>query len=146
MRKRRRVVKSKEGQKERGGFSEEIESELLPLFNVMSIVKFCLPSKCPPALRIGPPLSRRSGETTAKKVKCSMKFQKLLLRCVSEFFHIVAIKLFQMNKRTFTDEDILQAMESLGINQYSTCLRVFMSDYRELLFRSQQPSLVALRE
>lgn len=134
-----------------GGFKaeeEEVEADFLPLNNVMSIVKSAIPSACPPTGQVMPPPKKSS--SVGKRVKCSRKFHKLLLRCLAEFFHILAIKLASRNdnKRIFTDEDILLAMESLGINQYSTCLRVFMSDYRELVFNTQNNNnhVFALRE
>jgi hypothetical protein len=67
-----------------------------------------------------------------------IQFQDLLEVCVAEFIHIIAAKLWlgdsSIKRQIFTDEDILQAMEGLGIGQYSTILRLFMNDYRELVF------------
>ena len=132
---------------------EEVEADFLPLNNVMSIVKSAIPSACPPSGGQVMVERKRGSSSVGKRVKCSKRFHKLLLRCLAEFFHILAVKLAARqhdNKRIFTDEDILQAMESLGINQYSTCLRVFMSDYRELVFNTQNNNMlsnvVALRE
>jgi len=127
VKRRRRVYKSELSKEEvkvdEKHFEEELEAELLPLSNVMSIVRSVIPEK---------------SDFQDRKIKCSKPFQKLLLRCLAEFFHIVAVKLHQTGKRVFTDEDVLQAMESLGINQYATILRLFMSDYRELAFSVQQ--------
>lgn len=101
-------------------FEEEVEGEYLPLHNVMSIVRSVIPSEM-----------AVPGKGN-KKVKLSKSFQIMMLKCIAEFIHLISIKL--RHKRTVSDEDMLAAMEALGINQYSTYLRLFMSDYREMVF------------
>jgi hypothetical protein len=116
---------------------DRVEADLLPLHNLMSIVRSVVPDYSESALVSSiPPPATGAVCDEKKRVKFTAGFQQLLSLCVSEFIHIVACKLFlsQQHKQTRTDEDVLQAMESLGISQYSTCLRVFMNDYRELVF------------
>ena len=44
-----------------------------------------------------------------------------------------------------SDEDVLSAMDSLGINQYSLYLRLFMSDYREMAYNVMMKRLGLLK-
>jgi hypothetical protein len=117
-------------------FEEEIEAEFLPLSNVMAIVRSAIP-EVPPE-NLGETTVLGTKMRTGKKVKFSKCFQDLLQSCVADFIHIIATKLWMTSRAgltTFTDEDILQAMESLGIDQYSTTLRLFMNDYREMVYQ-----------
>jgi hypothetical protein len=107
-------------------FDEEIEGEFLPRFNVMKIARNCIGTGAMSEPQSDSKLKARRG------VRFSKDFQILLLKCVAEFMHMIAIKL--RNKKTINDEDILFAMESLGINQYSTHLRLFMADYRQMVY------------
>ena len=93
---------------------DPVEAEYLPLHNVMSIVRAVVP----------------------RTVRFSKQFQILISKCIAEFIHLIAVKVRTdlRQKKTITDEDLLHCMESLGINQYSTYLRVFLSDYREMVF------------
>jgi hypothetical protein len=129
-------------------WEEEIEAEFLPLLNVMSIVRSCIP-KDPidfGETAIGIKMSRR------KKSKIGKSFQVLMQQCVGEFIQIIATQLYQRLCKslsvgiTFTDEDILSSMESLQINQYSTTLRLFMNDYRELVYEVFKKRLETLVE
>ena len=113
--------------------AEQVEADMLPLHNLMQIARSAVPLEAAPiSCSVPPP----SGKRAKKKVKFTKGFQQLLSLCVSEFIHILACKLYLShgNRQTHTDEDVLQAMEALGISQYSTTLRVFMNDYRELVF------------
>jgi histone H3/H4 len=107
-------------------FEEDVEIEFLPIHNIKQIVRSCLPETDP---------------LTGRKIRVTKNFYLLLSDILAEFIHIICTKLFiSLNigdKGTTTvisDEDILTAMESLGINQYSVFLRLFMSDYREMAY------------
>jgi|LauGreDrversion4_2_1035121.scaffolds.fasta_scaffold523354_2 hypothetical protein len=107
-------------------FEEDIEAEFLPMNNIKSIVRMCLPEKDP---------------ATGKKYQVSKSFYLLLSDIIAEFLHLVCCKLYislhidaQPATVVISDEDILSAMESLGITQYSVLLRLFMSDYREMAY------------
>jgi len=107
-------------------FEEDVEAEFLPMNNIKAIVRMCLPEVDP-----------RSG----KKYQVSKSFYILLSDIIAEFIHIVCCKLYlslQIASRPVTvvisDEDVLSAMESLGITQYSALLRLYMSDYREMAY------------
>lgn len=114
--------------------NEEVEAELLPLHNVLSIVHSAIPDlsfldQLPDETAIGLKLKK------SKKLLLKKSFKTLIQQCVAEFIQVIATKLWMdKSKNTFTDEDILAAMESLGISQYSTILRLFMNDYREMVF------------
>lgn len=99
-----------------GQFTEPVEAEYLPMHNIMKIARAAVPAK----------------------TKFTKKFQLLLSTIVSEFLHLIAAKLHLSfpEKKVVNDEDCIQLIESLGIQQYSTILKVFMSDYRELTFNT----------
>ena len=116
-------------------FEEKTEAEFLPLNCVMKVARLCVPRHPPSTLGESTILNQpmRSG----KVVKFSASFQVLLQQCIAEFIQVIAAKLHMdrpNGKRTFTDEDVLRALEALGIEQYSTTLRLFMTDYREMVF------------
>lgn len=107
-------------------FEEDVEAEFLPMNNIKAIVRMCLPDKDP---------------ETGKKYQVSKSFYILLSDIIAEFIHLVCCKLYvahQIGSREvtvgITDEDVLSAIESLGITQYSVLLRLFMSDYREMAY------------
>jgi len=107
-------------------FEEDVEAEFLPMNNIKAIVRMCLPDKDP---------------ATGKKYQVSKSFYLLLSDIIAEFIHLVCCKLYtshHIGSREvtvgITDEDVLSAMESLGITQYSVLLRLFMSDYREMAY------------
>lgn len=114
--------------------NEEVEAELLPLHNVLSIVHSAIPDlsfldQLPDETAIGLKLRK------SKKLLLKKSFKTLIQQCLAEFIQVIATKLWMdKSKNTFTDEDILAAMESLGISQYSIILRLFMNDYREMVF------------
>ena len=118
------------------GWKEELEAEFLPVANVMSLVKSVIPQTVPAGLNSHTLMGRKVLKD--KPVKLGKSFRDLLQVCVAEFIHVIAGKLLLSGRKgernTFTDEDILHAMEGLGIGQYSTILRLFMNDYRELVF------------
>ena len=107
-------------------FEEDVEAEFLPMNNIKAIVRMCLPDKDP---------------ITGKKYQVSKSFYILLSDIIAEFIHLVCCKLYlshQIGSREvtvgITDEDMLSAIEALGITQYSVLLRLFMSDYREMAY------------
>ena len=120
-------------------WTEEVEEHLLPLHNVMSIVRNALPRE-PIEILEGSRTALGNTVSKRRKAKIGKCFQSLLQECVSEFIQIISCKLWLKTPRpanvgiTFTDEDILHAMESLKLSQYSTTLRLFMNDYRELAY------------
>ena len=109
-------------------FEEDVESEFLPMHNIKNIVRMCLPETDPVT-------------GLQRKYQISKSFYLLLSDIIAEFIHIVCCKLYislEIGSRPATvvisDEDVLGAMESLGITQYSVLLRLFMSDYREMAY------------
>jgi hypothetical protein len=128
------TVKRKTG--EISEWSEQVEAEFLPRMNVMNIAKSVIPKTVPENLGSKTVFGKKI--RTGIPVKLEKSFQDLLEVCVAEFIHIIAAKLWlgdsSIKRQIFTDEDILHAMEGLGIGQYSTILRLFMNDYRELVF------------
>ena len=127
-RKYKKRIRGKELHREDDGqliLNEDIEGEFLPRFNVMKIVRNCIGNGV-----VSEP--RSDSNKKPRGIRYSRDFQILLLKCVAEFMHMIAIKL--RHKKTINDEDILCAMESLGINQYSTYLRLFMADYRQMVY------------
>lgn len=101
-------------------FHEDVEAELLPLHNIKSVVRMVLPKK-----------------VNGKTIRVTASFYRLLSRCVAEFIHVTVAQLHLSirNKSIINEEDILGAMEALGISQYSLPLRVFMNDYRVLTYK-----------
>ena len=93
-------------------FTEKTESEFLPLHNVMNIARSVVPE----------------GTRFTESAK------EYLQTVLSEFLHVFAAKLVLGGKTAVNDEDCLQVIESLGLVQYSTILKVFMSDYREMSY------------
>ena len=109
-------------------FEEDVEAEFLPMHNIKNIVRMCLPETDPVT-------------GLHRKYQISKSFYLLLSDIIAEFIHIVCCKLYislEIGSRPATvvisDEDVLGAMESLGITQYSVLLRLFMSDYREMAY------------
>ena len=109
-------------------FEEDVEAEFLPMHNIKNIVRMCLPETDPVT-------------GLQRKYQISKSFYLLLSDIIAEFIHIVCCKLYislEIGSRPATvvisDEDVLGAMESLGITQYSVLLRLFMSDYREMAY------------
>jgi histone H3/H4 len=102
-------------------FNDPVEAEFLPMHNIKSIVRMILPEK----------------NAAGKKVKVTRQFYHLLSRMVAEFFHVIASQIYLTirSKSIVNEEDILAAIESLGMTQYVLPLRVFMNDYRVLTYK-----------
>ena len=60
-------------------FEEDVEAEFLPMNNIKSIVRMCLPEIDP---------------ATGKKYQVSQSFYLLLSDIISEFLHLVCCKLY----------------------------------------------------
>jgi histone H3/H4 len=94
----------------------------LPIANVARIMKSALP----------------------ENAKIAKEAKECMQECVSEFISFITSeaseKCQQEKRKTVNGEDILFAMTSLGFENYSEALKIYLARYRETLLASQKSS------
>jgi nuclear transcription Y subunit beta len=103
-----------------GGLGYEFEvkeqDRWLPIANVARIMKLALP----------------------ENAKIAKEAKECMQECVSEFISFITSeaseKCHQEKRKTVNGEDILFAMTSLGFENYSEALKIYLSKYREVIF------------
>ncbi|KAF1836686.1 hypothetical protein BDW02DRAFT_493076 [Decorospora gaudefroyi] len=113
------------------GYEFEVKEQdrWLPIANVARIMKMALPDNA----------------------KIAKEAKECMQECVSEFISFITSeaseKCQQEKRKTVNGEDILFAMTSLGFENYSEALKIYLSRYREvsypLFFTTLYPSFVA---
>jgi histone H3/H4 len=92
----------------------------LPIANVARIMKSALP----------------------ENAKIAKEAKECMQECVSEFISFITSeaseKCQQEKRKTVNGEDILFAMTSLGFENYSEALKIYLARYRETLLASQK--------
>jgi len=92
----------------------------LPIANVARIMKTALP----------------------ENAKIAKEAKECMQECVSEFISFITSeaseKCQQEKRKTVNGEDILFAMTSLGFENYSEALKIYLARYRETLLASQK--------
>jgi nuclear transcription Y subunit beta len=103
------------------GYEFEVKEQdrWLPIANVARIMKTALP----------------------ENAKIAKEAKECMQECVSEFISFITSeaseKCQQEKRKTVNGEDILFAMTSLGFENYSEALKIYLSRYRETLLASQ---------
>lgn len=103
------------------GYEFEVKEQdrWLPIANVARIMKLALPDNA----------------------KIAKEAKECMQECVSEFISFITSeaseKCQQEKRKTVNGEDILFAMTSLGFENYSEALKIYLSRYRETLLASQ---------
>jgi histone H3/H4 len=104
------------------GYEFEVKEQdrWLPIANVARIMKLALP----------------------ENAKIAKEAKECMQECVSEFISFITSeaseKCQQEKRKTVNGEDILFAMTSLGFENYSEALKIYLSRYRETLLANQQ--------
>jgi nuclear transcription Y subunit beta len=98
----------------------------LPIANVARIMKSALP----------------------ENAKIAKEAKECMQECVSEFISFITSeaseKCQQEKRKTVNGEDILFAMTSLGFENYSEALKIYLARYRETLLASQKSAGTAV--
>jgi histone H3/H4 len=103
------------------GYEFEVKEQdrWLPIANVARIMKTALP----------------------ENAKIAKEAKECMQECVSEFISFITSeaseKCQQEKRKTVNGEDILFAMTSLGFENYSEALKIYLSRYRETLLANQ---------
>ncbi|KAH7076849.1 histone-fold-containing protein [Paraphoma chrysanthemicola] len=103
------------------GYEFEVKEQdrWLPIANVARIMKMALPDNA----------------------KIAKEAKECMQECVSEFISFITSeaseKCQQEKRKTVNGEDILFAMTSLGFENYSEALKIYLSRYRETLLANQ---------
>ncbi|OAL55699.1 nuclear transcription factor Y subunit B-10 [Pyrenochaeta sp. DS3sAY3a] len=103
------------------GYEFEVKEQdrWLPIANVARIMKMALP----------------------ENAKIAKEAKECMQECVSEFISFITSeaseKCQQEKRKTVNGEDILFAMTSLGFENYSEALKIYLSRYRETLLANQ---------
>ncbi|CAO2656744.1 Nn.00g055470.m01.CDS01 [Neocucurbitaria sp. VM-36] len=103
------------------GYEFEVKEQdrWLPIANVARIMKMALP----------------------ENAKIAKEAKECMQECVSEFISFITSeaseKCQQEKRKTVNGEDILFAMTSLGFENYSEALKIYLSRYRENLLANQ---------
>lgn len=103
------------------GYEFEVKEQdrWLPIANVARIMKLALP----------------------ENAKIAKEAKECMQECVSEFISFITSeaseKCQQEKRKTVNGEDILFAMTSLGFENYSEALKIYLSRYRETLLANQ---------
>ncbi|KAK9480966.1 histone-fold-containing protein [Lipomyces japonicus] len=108
-----------EGEENGGGFSGDYEvkeqDKWLPIANVARIMKMALP----------------------ENAKISKEAKECMQECVSEFISFITSEASEKcsaeKRKTVNGEDILFAMTSLGFENYSETLKIYLAKYREFI-------------
>ncbi|PVI08020.1 hypothetical protein DM02DRAFT_608114 [Periconia macrospinosa] len=112
---------AQEAQMQGVGYEFEVKEQdrWLPIANVARIMKTSLPDNA----------------------KIAKEAKECMQECVSEFISFITSeaseKCQQEKRKTVNGEDILFAMTSLGFENYSEALKIYLSRYRETLLASQ---------
>ena len=97
-----------------GDFEVKEQDRWLPIANVARVMKMALP----------------------ENAKIAKDAKVCTLECVSEFISFITSeaseKCQQEKRKTVNGEDILFAMTSLGFENYSEALKIYLSKYREV--------------
>lgn len=100
-------------------FEVKEQDRWLPIANVARIMKMALP----------------------ENAKIAKEAKECMQECVSEFISFITSeaseKCQQEKRKTVNGEDILFAMTSLGFENYSEALKIYLSRYRETLLANQ---------
>ncbi|KAL5395775.1 hypothetical protein PMIN06_012960 [Paraphaeosphaeria minitans] len=109
------------------GYEFEVKEQdrWLPIANVARIMKMALP----------------------ENAKIAKEAKECMQECVSEFISFITSeaseKCQQEKRKTVNGEDILFAMTSLGFENYSEALKIYLSRYRETLLANQNKPVAA---
>lgn len=112
---------AEEAQAQGLGYEFEVKEQdrWLPIANVARIMKMALPDNA----------------------KIAKEAKECMQECVSEFISFITSeaseKCQQEKRKTVNGEDILFAMTSLGFENYSEALKIYLSRYRETLLANQ---------
>jgi len=107
---------AEETQAQGHGYEFEVKEQdrWLPIANVARIMKLALP----------------------ENAKIAKEAKECMQECVSEFISFITSeaseKCQQEKRKTVNGEDILFAMTSLGFENYSEALKIYLSRYREI--------------
>ncbi|KAJ8103180.1 histone-fold-containing protein [Lipomyces tetrasporus] len=112
-------VDSGEGGESGGAFNGDYEvkeqDKWLPIANVARIMKMALP----------------------ENAKISKEAKECMQECVSEFISFITSEASEKcsaeKRKTVNGEDILFAMTSLGFENYSETLKIYLAKYREFI-------------
>ncbi|KAF9699730.1 hypothetical protein EKO04_002149 [Ascochyta lentis] len=105
-------------------------------------------SKSPPTnaasdanIRNFAPVARIMKTALPENAKIAKEAKECMQECVSEFISFITSeaseKCQQEKRKTVNGEDILFAMTSLGFENYSEALKIYLSRYRETLLANQ---------
>ncbi|KAK9325642.1 histone-fold-containing protein [Lipomyces orientalis] len=98
-----------------GDYEVKEQDKWLPIANVARIMKMALP----------------------ENAKISKEAKECLQECVSEFISFITSEASEKcsaeKRKTVNGEDILFAMTSLGFENYSETLKIYLAKYREFI-------------
>ncbi|TLD25807.1 hypothetical protein E2P81_ATG09464 [Venturia nashicola] len=88
------------------------------------------------------PVARIMKSALPENAKIAKEAKECMQECVSEFISFITSeaseKCQQEKRKTVNGEDILFAMTSLGFENYSEALKIYLARYRETLLASQK--------
>ncbi|KAF1912275.1 histone-fold-containing protein [Ampelomyces quisqualis] len=94
------------------------------------------------------PVARIMKMALPDNAKIAKEAKECMQECVSEFISFITSeaseKCQQEKRKTVNGEDILFAMTSLGFENYSEALKIYLSRYREVSLTPSQPLLHSL--
>lgn len=80
-------------------------------------------------------ISKIMKKPTPKEAKIAKDSKEIMQRAASEFIAIITCNAKEIcqseNRKTLNGEDLIRAMENLGMPYYSELCRVFLNRYRE---------------